>query len=323
MVDQSERSARLQEIAPPGGLCISGRAHDDVRDRLDASFADMGEQTLKNIARPVPVWSWSPDGMPAASASPPALALPDKPSIAVLPFQNMSGDREQEYLADGIVDDIITALTRMRWLFVIARNTSFTYKGRAIDVKQLGRELGVRYLLEGAVRKSANRVRITAQLIDAQTGAHLWAERYDRDLTDIFAVQDEMTDKVAGAIEPELLKTEGRAAISRTEHLSAWDLVRQGTWHFHQITREGVWRARELFREALKIDPQMPEANIWREAAKSPRSGILAMNRPSRSRSIVAQYQILYSRLFPFLCHAPAAKGTAERKFPGASLLGS
>jgi tetratricopeptide (TPR) repeat protein len=161
------------------------------------------------------------------------------------------------------VDDIITALTHMRWLFIIARNSSFTYKGRGVDVKQVGRELGVRYVLEGGVRKSANRIRITAQLIDAITGAHIWAERYDRDLTDIFAVQDEITERVAGAIEPELLKVEGGAAISRTENLNAWDLVRQGMWHFHQIRRETHFRARELFREALKLDPKLPEAHLW------------------------------------------------------------
>ena len=174
----------------------------------------------------------------------------------------MSGDPEQEYFADGM-GDIITALTRMRWLFIIARNSSFTYKGRAVDVKQVGRELGIRYVLEGGVRKSANRIRITAQLIDATTGAHIWAERYDRELTDIFAVQDEITECVAGAIEPELLKIEGCAAISRTENLNAWDTVRQGMWHFHQIRREDDVRARELFREAIKLDPKLPEAHLW------------------------------------------------------------
>jgi adenylate cyclase len=222
---------------------------------LDVNFEDAGEQQVKNIARPVRIYRLRLDRSLAQAK--PALPLPDKPSIAVLPFQNMSGDPEQEYFADGIVDDIITALTRMRWLFIIARNSSFTYKGRAVDVKQVGRELGVRYVLEGGVQKSANRVRITAQLIDAITGAHIWAERYDRDLTDIFAVQDEITERVAGAIEPELLKIEGGAAISRTENLNAWDLVRQGMWHFHQVRRETHFRARELFREALKLDPKL------------------------------------------------------------------
>jgi adenylate cyclase len=268
-------AARLEAEAPAGGIIISRNVRDAVVGRLQATFEDLGSLSLKNIERPVRAFKveWDRAAWPnlAAGSQPqstggavaPALALPDRPSIAVLPFQNMSGDPEQEYFADGIVDDIITALAHMRWLFVIARNSSFIYKGRAVDVKQVGRDLGVRYLLEGAVRKSVNRVRITAQLIDAQTGAYIWAERYDRDLIDIFAVQDEITEQVAGTIEPELLKNEGHAAISRTENLSAWDLVRQGTWHFHQIRREAAWRARELFREALKIDPQMAEANLW------------------------------------------------------------
>jgi adenylate cyclase len=255
-------AARLEGLAEPGGICVSGRVQEYARGKLEIAFEDLGEQNLKNIERSVRVYRAKLNG-PAAAAARPALPLPDKPSIAVLPFQNMSGDREQEYFADGIVDDIITALTRMRWLFVIARNSSFIFKGRSVDVKQVGRELGVRYVLEGAVRKSANRVRITTQLIDAETGTHIWAERYDRDLTDIFAVQDDITEQVAGAIEPELLKTEGLAAISRTGNLSAWDLVRQGTWHFHQFRREPVRRARELFRGALKIDPHLPEAYLW------------------------------------------------------------
>lgn len=193
-----------------------------------------------------------------------ALALPDKPSIAVLPFQNMSGDTEQDYFTDGMVEDIITALSRFRHLFVIARNSSFTYKGRAVDIKQVGRELGVRYVLEGSVRKVANKVRTTAQLSDAVSGHHIWAERYDRDLVDIFAVQDEITERVAGAIEPEVLKIEGgRVATRGATNLNAWDLVRQGTWHFHQVTPAGHARARELFREAIKLDSQLPDSHIW------------------------------------------------------------
>ena len=257
-------AARLEGIAEPGGVCISDDAQRQVRGKVDFDFEDLGLQTLKNIAEPMRAWRMQLGGQSAVKAgSTPPLALPDKPSIAILPFQNMSGDPDQEYFADGIADDIIMALTRMRWLFIIARNSSFTYKGRAVDVKQVGRELGIRYVLEGAVRKSANRIRITAQLIDATTGGHIWAERYDRDLSDIFAVQDEITECVAGAIEPELLKIEGRTAISRTENLNAWDAVRQGIWHFHQIRREDEVRARELFREAIKLDPKLPEAHLW------------------------------------------------------------
>src|SRR5262249_50045839 len=173
-------AARLQEIAVPGGICISSRVHEDVRDRLDTAFDDGGAQTLKNIARPVQVWHWQPGAaVPQKPATAPtSLPLPDKPSIAVLPFQNMSGDPEQEYFTDGMVEDIITALSRFKSLFVIARNSSFTYKGKAVDVRQVGRELGVRYILEGSVRKAGNRLRISGQLIDATNGGHLWAEHF-------------------------------------------------------------------------------------------------------------------------------------------------
>jgi adenylate cyclase len=198
-------AARLEGIAVPGGICISDDAYRQVRDKLDANFQDAGEQELKNIARPVRVYQLQPGGDAQGA---PALALPDKPSIAVLPFQNMSGDPEQDYFCDGMVEDVITGLSRIKWLFVIARNSSFTYKGRAIDVKQAGRELGVRYMLEGSVRKAGNRVRITSQLVEAETGRHLWAERYDRPMEDIFAVQDEITLSVVGAIEPNLLQAE-------------------------------------------------------------------------------------------------------------------
>jgi adenylate cyclase len=254
-------AARLEGIAEPGGICVSRRVVEDIQGKLDIAFEDAGEHQLKNIVRPVSVYRANLSG--TTSTTRPALPLPDRPSIAVLPFQNLSHDPEQEYFADGIVDDIITALTRMRWLFIIARNSTFTYKGRAFDVKQVGRELGIRYVLEGSVRKSGNRIRITAQLIDATTGAHIWAERYDRDLTDIFIVQDEVTECVAAAIEPELLRSEGRWAISGTENLSLWDTVKQGIWHFHQVKRENAFRARELFRKAIELDPKLPEAHLW------------------------------------------------------------
>jgi TolB-like protein len=190
--------------------------------------------------------------------------LPDKPSIAVLPFVNLSGDAEQEYFADGIAEDLITALARFRWFFVIARNSSFTYKGKAIDVKQIAREFGVRYVLEGSVRRSADHVRISVQLIDANAGTQIWGERFDRELLDLFAVQDEITEQVAGAIEPELLKAEGGRAIARSPgNLSAWDLVRQGTWHFHQLTEPTHRRALQLFREAARFAPDLAEAQMW------------------------------------------------------------
>jgi len=253
-------AARVETLASSGSICISDNAYQQIKGKLTLEVSDMGEQQLKNIAQPVRVYGVRFDD----AAARPALALPDRPSIAVLPFTNMSGEMDQDYFADGISEDIITTLSRFRHLFVIARNTSFTYKGRATDVKQIGRELGVRYVLEGSVRKAGNRVRITAQLIDAISGHHVWAERYDRDLVDIFSLQDEITERVAGAIEPELLKIEsGRAATCSATSLNAWDLVRQGTWHFHQVTPAGHGRARELFREAMKLDPKLPDPHIW------------------------------------------------------------
>ena len=198
-------AARLQEIAEPSGLCLSSRVHDDVRDRLDTQFVDGGEQTLKNIARPVHVWRWSPTASaPAAAPADMALALPDKPSIAVLAFSNLSGDPEQEYFCDGVSEDIITELSRFRSLFVIARNSSFSYKGKSPDIRQVGKELGVRYVLEGSIRRAGQRIRVTGQLIDTLTGNHIWAERYDRVLEDIFAVQEELTQSIVRAIAPEI-----------------------------------------------------------------------------------------------------------------------
>jgi TolB-like protein/Tfp pilus assembly protein PilF len=207
-----------------------------------------------------------------ASSDPPVLDRgarkdeepPDKPSIAVLPFANLSDDADQEYFADGISEDIITALTRYRWFFVTARNSSFVYKGRAADVKLIGRELGVRYVLEGSVRRSAHRARITAQLVEASTGNHIWAERYDREIAEVFAIQDEIAERVAGAIEPELLRRESeRAAELPVANMRASDLVRRGTWYFHQLSEPTHLRARELFREAVKLDPQFQEAHVW------------------------------------------------------------
>jgi adenylate cyclase len=214
-------AARLEGLAESGGICVSRVVRDQVRDKLDFSFEDMGEQQVKNIARPVRVHRVVLGERPGSSepamgrSNKPSLALPDKPSIAVLPFQNMSGDPEQEYFADGMVEEITTALSRIRWLFVIARNSSFTYKGRSVDVKQVGRELGVRYVLEGSVRRAGQRVRITGQLIDAVTGAHLWADRFDGSLEDVFELQDKVAWSVAGVIEPALQAAEIRRSAAR------------------------------------------------------------------------------------------------------------
>ena len=252
-------AARLEGIAEPGGICISDDAYRQVRDRVDAAFDDKGEIALKNIARPVRVFSLAGVKQSTTKAvdSAAPLALPDKPSIAVLPFQNMSGDPEQEYFADGMVEDIITELSRIRWLFVIARNSTFTYKGKAVDVKQVARELGVRYVLEGSVRKGGNRVRVTAQLIDPTSGAHIWAERYDRDLNDIFAVQDEITASVAGIIEPALVEAEQHRALRKLpERLDAWEAYQRGVWHFNKYGPEENQTAQTFFRRAIALDPK-------------------------------------------------------------------
>src|SRR5262249_39329880 len=238
-------AARLEALAEPGSIVVSRTVFNHVRGKVKLGFDDLGDRQLKNIAEPVRIYRLRPSDEPAPML--PVLALPDKPSVAVMPFENMSGDSEQEYFADGISEDIITALSKWRWLFVIARNTSFVYKGKTIDIKQVGRELGVRYVLEGSVRKAGNRVRITAQLIEAAAGTHLWGERYDRDLADTFAVQDQITESVVGAIEPELQQVERqRAARKSPENLDAWDHYMRGLWWNYQFDPEGNRRAEHL-----------------------------------------------------------------------------
>ena len=257
-------AARLEGIAEPGGVCISDDAQRQVRGKVDFAFEDMGPQNLKNIVEPMRAWRlrMNASGSPAAPIEPPvestqALALPDKPSIAVLPFQNMSGDPEQEYFADGMVEEITTALSRFKWLFVIARNSSFTFKGKAVDVKEVGRRLGVRYVLEGSVRKASGKVRITGQLIDAVTGAHIWADRFERDMADVFALQDEVTVAVVSAIQPKLFQTEiAMATRRRPENLTAYDLFLRAMQQFYLSTREGLAEAIRLAHRALELDPQ-------------------------------------------------------------------
>jgi TolB-like protein/class 3 adenylate cyclase len=252
-------AARLEALATPGGICVSRVVRDQVRDKLGFAFDDRGEQQVKNITRPVRVFDVKMTGetmtlTPDLAARVP-LQLPDKPSIAVLPFQNMSGDPEQEYFADGMVEEIITALSRIRWLFVIARNSSFTYKRRSVDVKQVGRELGVRYVLEGSVRKGGNRVRITAQLIEAETGAHLWADRFDGSLEDVFDLQDKVAINVAGVIEPALQAAEVRRSAARpTNNVTAYDLYLRALATYYPITRERLFKALEFLQRAIDTD---------------------------------------------------------------------
>ena len=259
-------AARIEALADAGGVFVSNTVHEHVRDRLPLGFEDLGEQQVKNIARPVRVYRVR---NPAAAMSPsgpssPVLPLPDKPSIAVLPFANMSGDPEQEYFADGMVEEIITALSRIRWLFVIARNSSFTYKGRAVDMKLVSRELGVRYVLEGSVRKAGGRVRITAQLIDALNGAHLWADRFDGPLEDVFELQDKVALSVAGVIEPTLRAAETRrTAAHPTADFTAYDLYLRALPIFYTLTKEGVLQALALLEQAIARDPNYGPALAW------------------------------------------------------------
>jgi adenylate cyclase len=253
-------AARLEGIAQPGGICISDDTYRQVHGKLDATFQDAGEHDLKNIERPVRVYRILSEKK--AIRSRPALPLPDRPSIAVLPFQNMSGHTEQDYFADGIVEEIITALSRFRQLFVIARNSSFTYKGRSADVKEVGRELGVRYVLEGSVRRASDRVRITAQLIDAKTGGHLWAERFDGTPEDIFDLQDQVTARVVGAIIPKLEQVEfSRTKSKPTESLDAYDYYLRAMTYFNQWTNESIDEALNLLNKAIELDPEFASAH--------------------------------------------------------------
>jgi adenylate cyclase len=255
-------AARIEPLAEPGAICLSDNAYQQIKGKLPIDVTDMGERELKNIAQPVRVYAICPGG--GAAAPRPALSLPDRPSIAVLPFQNMSGDAEQDYFVDGMVEDIITGLSRIKWLFVIARNSTFTYKGRAVDVKQVGRELGVRYVLEGSVRKAAERVRITGQLIDTATGAHVWAERYDRKFDDIFALQDEIALSVVGTIEPSLRRAEAeRVTRKRPDSLDAYDFVLRAQPEVDSGMPLRATKALGLLARALALDPNYALAHAY------------------------------------------------------------
>ncbi len=254
-------AARLEGLAEPGGICVSRTVFNHVTNKVDLRFEDLGEQKVKNIPEPLQVYrvvlaqTEAPRSGSVAAAGQ-TLTLPDKPSIAVLPFDNMSSDAEQDYFADGITEDIITELSRFKSLFVIARNSTFTFKGQSLEVKEVGRRLGVRYVVEGSVRRAGKRLRITAQLIDALNDTHLWAERYDRDLEDVFAVQDEVTRAIVTAIEPHLASTEReRARRKPPENLGAWECYQRGLWHLYQHTAGDSAKGQELFRRAIELEP--------------------------------------------------------------------
>jgi len=258
-------AARLEGLAEPGGICVSGIAYDTAHDKLDLEFESLGEQQVKNIDQPVRtyrvVFGGGPGrGRPTGLSA--ALELPDKPSLAVLPFSNMSAEPDQDFFADGISEDIITELSKFRTLFVIARNSSFAFKGQSVDVKEVSAKLGVRYIVEGSVRRAGERVRITAQLIDAVEDTHIWADRYDRDLEDIFALQDEVTRAIVSAIEPELASSERqRARRKPTESLGAWECYQRALWHLHQYREEDDKEALSFLARAIELDPTFASAH--------------------------------------------------------------
>ena len=277
-------AARVETLAVPGAVCLSENAYQQVKGKLAFDVSDMGEQRLKNIVEPVRTYSVRLD----EARERPALTLPDKPSIAVLPFQNMSGDPEQEYFADGMVEDIITGLSRIRWLFVIARNSSFAYKGKSPDVRQIGRDLGVRYVLEGSVRKAAGRVRITAQLVEAESSRHIWAERYDRAIDDIFALQDDITMSTVAAIEPSLRQAEiERVKRKRPDSLDAYDLTLRALPHVFTLMPDGALKSLPLLERALVLEPDYPTAlgyAAWCHEILFVRAGMRDENRLAMSR---------------------------------------
>jgi TolB-like protein/class 3 adenylate cyclase len=255
-------AARLEALAEPGGICVSGTVYDHLAGKVDADFEDAGEKTLKNVSRPIRVWHWLTGhsaGHPEITDVP--MPLPDKPSIAVLPFASMSDDPEQEYFADGIAEDIITALSRASWLFVISRNSSFAFKGQMSELGVIGSKLGVRYLLQGSIRKAGNRVRVSSQLIEAATERHLWADRYDALLDDIFDLQDRITENIVGAIAPKLRASEiERSKRKRPESLEAYDFLLRALPHISTITKDGIELALKLLDQAINLDPHYAHA---------------------------------------------------------------
>jgi adenylate cyclase len=257
-------AARLEELAEPGGLCVSSVVHESLGNRIDAKFVDAGEYEVKNIPHLIRIYRYKPEINASASHSDKTTKSSERPSIAVLPFDNMSSDPEQDYLADGITEDLITALSKVRWFFVIARNSTFTYKGQVVDVTQVARDLGVRYVLEGSTRRAGDRVRITAQLIEAGTGRHVWAERYDRQIEDIFDLQDEMTQTIVGAVEPELSAAERKRALNKApENLDAWECYQRGLWHLWKYQKDNHRQGLELLQRATELDPGFASAYAW------------------------------------------------------------
>jgi adenylate cyclase len=308
-------AARLESLAEPGGIYISDDAHRQVRGKLDVTFHNEGEHALKNIACPVKIYSVCVES--TATPRRPTLPLPDKPSIAVLPFENLSADPEQEYFVDGMVEEIITALSRTRWLFVIARNSSFVYKHRAVDIKQIGRELGVRYALEGSVRRAGDKLRITGQLIDTATGNHIWADRYDGALSDVFDLQDRIAESVVGAIQPPILTAEmERSARKQPDSLVAYDYVLRALPLVWSLNRAQSETAQDLLERALSVEPDYPLAlslAAWCHAQRAVYNWTDALDEERGSALRLAQRAAAISRDDPMVLAILGAAHTIAR----------
>lgn len=318
-------AARLESLAKPGGICVSDRVREFVVGKVDVAFEDLGEQTLKNIARPIHVYEIQTTASGSTKFPSRGLSLPDKPSIAVMPFLNMSGDPEQDYFAEGMAEEIITALSRLRWLFVISRNSSFAYKGRPpTDAKQVGRELGVRYVLEGSVRKAGERIRITGQLADATTGNQIWANRYDAGLSDIFDLQDRMTESVVGAIQPSILFAEVEwSARKRPESLLAYDYVLKALPLVWSLVREQNESAQGLLDTALSIEPTYPFALSLLSWCHAQRAVYNWTDEPDAARTKalrLAQQGAALSRDDPLVLTILGAAHTVARDFSSATV---
>lgn len=282
-------ASRLEGLADPGGVCISGMVFDYVKGKLEAGFEDLGAQQVKNIAEPVRAYRVTSASI--NDQAPDELPLPEKPSIAVLPFDNMSDSHEQEYFSDGIAEDLTTALSRFEWLFVVARNSAFTYKGGSIDVKKVGRELGVRYILEGSVRRAGDRVRVNVQLIDAKNDRHVWAERFDREMEDVFEIQDDIVARIAATVGPEITLAEiERAQGKRPETFDAWDYYLQATAAYHRLTKEDLEAAITHLEKAVKIDPDFANAYALLALCYA-NIGMYGWRRPSREAYVAAKNQ--------------------------------
>ncbi|MBV8455115.1 MAG: adenylate/guanylate cyclase domain-containing protein [Acetobacteraceae bacterium] len=291
-------AARLEALAEPGGIMVSGVVHENVRGRVSCAFEDGGDQSVKNIAKPVGIYRMIPETIRRRAEPEQTLSLPDKPSIAVLPFQNMSGDPGQEYFVDGMTEEVITALSRVPSFFVVARNSTFTYKGTSPNIRQVGRELGVRYVLEGSVRKAGERVRITGQLIDATTGMHIWADRFDGVVSDIFELQDQVASNVVGAIEPKLRDAEiERARLKPAENLRAYDLVLRARFAFEVLTRDTREEALRLLRHADDRSDgrvRMRSSPKCRAKRRSPDAGRDVARQPDEYRAVcVSQFRAI------------------------------